>query len=97
MENIIENSIGAITQPWLVPFDTVNASDYVPWSCILAIMPSWKDRVTSTNVSGRPTFVNSIQSPVLLTGSKVLLDKVYGDHVEVLVLFATLFLRRSCQ
>ena len=36
MENIIENSIGAITQPCLVPYDTVNASDYVPLSCTLA-------------------------------------------------------------
>ena len=72
MENIIENSIGAITQPCVVPFDTVNASDYVPWSCILAIMPSRKDRVTSTSESGQPTCANSFQSPVLLTESKAL-------------------------
>ena len=31
MENIIENSIDAMTQPCLVPFDTVNASDSVRW------------------------------------------------------------------
>ena len=73
MENIIENSIGAITQPCLVPFhNTVNASDYVPWSCTLAIMPSWKESITSTNVSGQPTFANSFQRPVLLTESKAL-------------------------
>ena len=72
MENIIENSIGAITQPCIVPFDTVNASDSVPWSCTLAIMPSWKNRTTSTNVSRQPTFANSFQSPVLLTESKAL-------------------------
>ena len=70
MENIIENSIGAITQPCLVPFDTVNASDYVPWSCTPAIMSSWKDHIMSTNVSGQPTFANSFQSPVLLTEPK---------------------------
>ena len=72
MENISESSIGAIKQPCLVPFDTVNASDYVPWSCTLSIMPSWKDRVTSTNVYGQPNFANSFQSPVLLTESKAL-------------------------
>ena len=72
MENIIENSIGAIMQPCLVPFDTVNTSDSVPWSCTLAIMPSWKDRVTSTNVSRQPTFANSFQSSALLTESKAL-------------------------
>ena len=69
-ENIIENSIGAITQPCFVPFDTVNASDSVALSCTLAIMPSWKDRITSTNVSGQPNFSISFQSPVLLTESK---------------------------
>ena len=72
MGNITENSIGAITQPCLVPSDTVNASNYVPWSCTLAIVPSWKDRITSTNVFGQPTFANSFQSPVLLTESKAL-------------------------
>ena len=72
MENIIENTIGAITQPCLVSFDTVNASDHVPWSCTLAIMPLWKDRITSINVSEQPTFANSFQSPVLLTESKAL-------------------------
>ena len=72
MKNIIENSIGAIMQPCLVPFDTINASDCVPWSCTLAIIASWKDRITSTKVSGQPTFANSFHSPVLLTESKAL-------------------------
>ena len=74
MENIIENSIGAITQPCLVLFDTVNASDFVPWSCTLTAMPSWKDCITSANVSGQATFANSFQSPVLLTESKSLVS-----------------------
>ena len=72
MENITENSIGAITQPCLLPFDTVYVSDYVPWYCTLAFMPSWKDRITLTNVSEQPTFANSFQRHVLLTESKAL-------------------------
>ena len=59
MENIIENNIGVIMQPCLVPFDTVNASDSVPWSCTLATMPSWKAHIMSTNVPGQPTFAVS--------------------------------------
>ena len=67
MKTIFEKIIDAIAQPCLVQINKVNVSDALPWSCTMTTMPSWEDRITSTNVSGQPTFANSCQSRVPLT------------------------------
>ena len=69
-ENTSVNNSGAITQPCLVPFVTENGSDVCPWSYTRATIPSWNDRMMSTNRSGQPIFRSICHKPSLLIVSK---------------------------
>ena len=64
------NSVGAKTQPCFTPLKTGKGSEAAPCSITRAIIPSWKDLMMLTNLSGQPSLDRMAHRPPRLTVSK---------------------------
>ena len=69
----MEKSVGASTQPCLIPFVTLNDSETSPPTLTFAIIPVCSASIIVVNFSGQPYFLSSCHSPVLPTVSNALL------------------------
>ena len=54
--------MGAKTQPCFTPLETGKGSEAAPCSITRAIIPSWKDLMMLTNLSGQPSLDNNTRN-----------------------------------
>ena len=71
-EKKMEKRKGAKTHPCFVPEVTLKAADMSPPSITWASIPSWKERIMFTNLSGQPILDSIAQRPSLFTISNAL-------------------------
>ena len=83
--------MGAKTQPCFTPLETGKGSEAAPCSITCAIIPSWKDLMMLTNLSGQPSLDKMAHRPPTADGIKSLCE-IHKQYVEVLVLLAALLL-----